>query len=483
VSTAKAQDLDSIRSNGLHESCLVFADPEALKKPSMANRNLEPNTDLTFTLDIPHLENAEQTIRIISGYQDTTLTLTDQPLTFHLPSNVSFLEFEEAYRKDSSVPYLRIAKKSSNGTHRTKIGSRSISNLHMLATQFDVPIERIELAEAHHELGQNYLVSDDPDIRKLKNLYCRDRKHHFIKSSELIETLTRLERRRGIYYTSPSNTINKGMYYWRELLRQVPEFDKLWATAVYGVQDPVGGLPSELFEFAQSLGDRVMGLLELHDELEILTENSPHNDAEWDIVNRLNYFFVLVTGLLDNLAWIALARYGLISQYHQPGKWNNVSLQMRDKNGAIAKKPFNLTISNMSQQLYDHIYNHQDLISVFYPTRDSIQHRLVLSGSRVEYLDHDWATIMVSFHPDTLAALEVLEPAKPYDLNTWGLFHFEHLRFVGPEAFSRTALSHLLAFTRKTLEILDMPAMLAGQPTLKAKVDQESPQTKDLLAR
>jgi len=446
------------------------------------------------TLDVAHLANAEQVLRTAWAYRGVDVLLSHRLVLPHLPSDIRFLELKEADLRDTGLgayigrdgpprPFLLATARGEDPDEYTEVGLEEMPHLQRIASQFSVPMETVTLAESHQALGRNLLVSDDPEMQKLRSWYGRDRKQHIITSTELTPALTRLQRRRGIYYTSPHNTVNKGLYYRRELLRRVPSFDAVWATAIYAMDAPTVGLPQELVGFVDSIGDRIMILIELRNEIELQAEDAPNNDSEWDIVNKLNYFFMLVTGLLDNLAWVALARHGQLAAYLQSGKRNNVSLQMRDKQGSIGSKPFNNVLKQMDQRMYDHVQNHQDLIAVFYPVRDAIQHRTVLSGTRLQYLDGDWASTMVHFDSDTVAAIQVLDPARPYDLNLWGLFQFDDLVLVQPDAFSRQALDRVLEFTQTFLDILDMPALLVAHPTLKAQVDQDSPEVRRLLAR
>ena len=154
----------------------------------------------------------------------------------------------------------------------------------------------------------------------------------------------------------------------------------------------------ELYNFVESFGDRVMSILQMRDELELLLEEAPNNDTEWEVVNKLNYFFVLVTGLFDNLVWLAAIRYGLYTQFNARGRSRDVVVKVSTKNGLPNPNSFQCEIAVNNRLFYDHMLNHQDLIAIFYPIRDSIQHRLVLSGCILEYLDRGWLGAHGVFH-------------------------------------------------------------------------------------
>jgi hypothetical protein len=116
----------------------------------------------------------------------------------------------------------------------------------------------------------------------------------------------------------------QGIYYWRKLHQAIPNLDRVSATALYGVEggeeEEEGGLVQALLEYAQSLGDRVMSLLQPRDELELLAENAAGMAVEWEMVNKLNYLVVLVTDLFDNIAWLASVRHQVYGRYKPAGR-------------------------------------------------------------------------------------------------------------------------------------------------------------------
>ena len=106
---AHAQEIEGMRAYGFHSQHILFVDPRYLNRLLSSDRNLDPNTDLTFTLDVAHLADLKWTLQTVLGYRDVEVTLTERVSIPHLPKAISFLNFEEADMGETGIEeYMRV---------------------------------------------------------------------------------------------------------------------------------------------------------------------------------------------------------------------------------------------------------------------------------------------------------------------------------------------------------------------------------------
>ena len=112
------------------------------------------------------------------------------------------------------------------------------------------------------------------------------------------------------YHIRTNRTANKSMYYWQRLWNLVPTLQTAWPYTVYGAADNLpGGTP--IMDFMQALYARLIGQMQACDRIGWLRYSVPTSDARDEMLNQLNYFFMLSTGVFDSLAWLAYHRFGL----------------------------------------------------------------------------------------------------------------------------------------------------------------------------
>ncbi len=111
------------------------------------------------------------------------------------------------------------------------------------------------------------------------------------------------------YYIRTNHTTNKSGYYWQRQWNLVTAFQTAWPYVVYGAAD---GLPSStpIMDFMQALYARLIGQMQACDRIGWLRYGIPTSDARDEMLNQLNYFFMLATGVFDSLAWLAYHRFG-----------------------------------------------------------------------------------------------------------------------------------------------------------------------------
>ncbi len=198
-----------------------------------------------------------------------------------------------------------------------------------LANSIGVDQETIRIVDAHMMQGYNYLVSDAENVHKTTQVLFRSRAHHAITPDELVSTLHRLQRCRGNYYLGPRQLITPRSFYYREImLQRAPAYQPMWSTAVFGID--AAGLDPDFGPFAGSLDSRITHLLQIADDMDQQAHEAADNGSRWEMVNHLQYFAMLATGLFDNIAWLTAIRYGFYRKYmDDETKRNAVALRIR----------------------------------------------------------------------------------------------------------------------------------------------------------
>jgi hypothetical protein len=196
----------------------------------------------------------------------------------------------------------------------------------------------------------------------------------------------------------------------------------------------------------------------------------PTSDARDEMLNQLNYFFMLATGVFDSLAWIAHHRFGLQERREQ------VTLRAERSNGRA--NPFFEHLDGFALPLTTFLRDQQQQarIALFYAPRDTIQHRLVLTGAHYNsgYLTSDCNIAYVS--REDAQAIHVVDRRVPENepFSEWGLMPLleqPEKVILEPYRFTCTALRFLFPFVNEVLRLLDVPGWVGGRPDMKAAAD------------
>jgi hypothetical protein len=472
----------------------------------MNRSNSQPeNHELSFTLDISDMtaEDARSLVEKVSGYGVTDLAIygadahnvlqkvvTGGPtsllqysslLTSSLRLQISLDTVEAENASDER--YFRVVVKSPSYEKDRHIRLLSQREAQQRAQGIGVPVEALCLVHGHAFLRRNYLVSAREDVSKAaKEMYRRGRavsdmfkgqSQHYITPDQVDGTLKRLQRLRGEYYLRPHHTIKPRSFYYREvMLQEVPAYQPMWSTAVFGIKE--ANLEPDLEPLGSSLDHRMTALLQVRDDLEQHAHEVADNGTRWEMLNLLQYFAMLATGLFDNLAWLTAVRYGFYREYmDDEGKRRSVMLRIRkDANGQLLPNQFHYKIQNANRKLYDLIVSVQDLMDVLYPIRDSVQHRFILGTIIWHNNNEGWSRVMIDLPGESYAALTRYEARAPGSLKSWGHYPsgIPGRQSIEPSTFAKQAMEELLTFTQSALSLMNFPDMVAAYPALHAKV-------------
>ncbi len=190
------------------------------------------------------------------------------------------------------------------------------------------------------------------------------------------------------------------------------------------------------------------------------------------MLNQLNYFFMLSTGVFDSLAWLALHRFNL-------RKGNRLDITLRAEKFLGKENPFfrqlDVAAPHLTPFLRDR--HQQDRIAVFYAPRDTVQHRLVLTGAHFNTGQVISDCNIAFLSREDAQAIQNIDRMIPENMpfTEWGLLSFSgdaDKILLEPYRFTCAALRFLFPFVSDVLDRLDFPGWIGAHPPLKETADK-----------
>lgn len=277
----------------------------------------------------------------------------------------------------------------------------------------------------------------------------------------------------GAYRVDPTHTFNRGLYYLRRFQTLVSTFQEGAIYTQYGLEHLPRAL--EMQDFLQSLQARLMAQMKAYDQIGWLRYSPPNNDTQDEILDLLNYFIILTTGVFDSLAWLAAHRFEVYPLTEM--ERNKFKITLQDKPRRRNDETFFETLAGKAPALVDYLSTPdiQNKISLFYGPRDGIQHRLLPRGALFISAQHVIDCSVVSLNSDHAAAImRVDAPDSENDpFSLWGLWSLApDDTILEPYCFSGTALRFLLPFVDDILKLLDFSSWVGSHSDLKVQADE-----------
>jgi hypothetical protein len=118
----------------------------------------------------------------------------------------------------------------------------------------------------------------------------------------------------------------------------------------------------------------------------------------------------------------------------------------------------------------------QAKITLFYAPRDTIQHRLVLTGAHFNSGQIISDCNIAYLNRDDAQAIQAVDQliAENMPFSEWGLMQFPETPdkiLLEPYRFTRTALRFLFPFVDEVLRLLDFAGWVGARPDIKAAAD------------
>lgn len=320
----------------------------------------------------------------------------------------------------------------------------------------------------HQALERHLFVTQNQSLLNLAMVPRPERNVFVLKSTEARRYISLFLKAHGKYHVRTNLIVPRSSYYWQRLWHLVPTFQNTWPYTVYGEKDLPAG--DHIADHMQSLSARLIGQMQACDRIGWLRYNIPTSDGRDEMLNQLNYFFMLATGIFDSLAWIALHRFGLRERRE------NVTL--REERPIGRPNPFFTQLDTVALPLATFLRSRQQQarIALFYAPRDTIQHRLVLTGAHYNsgHITSDCNIAYVS--RDDAQAIHAVDQFIPENrpFSEWGLMLFlerPEKVILEPYRFTCTALRFFFPFVDEVLRLLDVSDWVGARPDLKAAAD------------
>lgn len=324
--------------------------------------------------------------------------------------------------------------------------------------------------KVHQALSRHLFVTLDPSILKLALVPQPEGNVFVLTPHEAQRYIDLCLKAYDKYHIRTNHTVSRSPYYWQRLWNLVPAFQTAWPYAVYGAAGSLlGGAP--IIDFLQALYARLIGQMQACDRIGWLRYGTPTSDARDEMLNQLNYFFMLATGVFDSLAWLALHRFSLT-------KVDRQDITLRAERPVGKENRFFRQLNTVAPSLVSFLRDRyqQDRIALFYPPRNAVQHRLVLTGAHfnsgqvisdcnIAYLNREDA--------QAIQAIDRMLPEyRPF--TEWGVMRLADMPekiLLEPYHFTCTALRFLFPFVSEVLEMLDFSRWIGTRPDLKAVAD------------
>jgi hypothetical protein len=385
--------------------------------------------------------NAVELLNAISGFHhQELLRVVTTPTS--LPSPEWSTEFEEVHiGEEFDRSHGLKARKVRCGTRLTSTPSR-------VPTMFD--FERIcgtrlpdleakhlqslwHVLGAHKALDGDVFVTCDPVLLRTRATIGANLSVWILKISEALDFCESTWKSEGSYRLRHFTQTDRFTYYLRRRQDLVPSTHKL-SVALW----PTRTSSSDELEYLASISDRLGYLLEAHDAIGVRYYQSAEMDPTDSMLYHLNFFMMLVTATLDNVAWVLKKLFGV--------SCSRLKTTLRRKSALRKQLGCNTAVS-------DALARWDGFIEVFYPMRDQVAHRHRIWGAGFLDDKRGDGAILAEVEQEfatAIAAVDREEKGSPY--SCWGLFECEGAIFLEPYRFARQAVIGLSALVNETLE-------------------------------
>jgi len=174
----------------------------------------------------------------------------------------------------------------------------------------------------------------------------------------------------GYFYLTPKYSVNEGYYYLFRFMKLFWEYQFAWSVVVNAHDKSLG---EQIFNQFDSLSTRLEFLCRSADKTSYYALKCPNNDTQDNALYHFGYLIMLITGVFDDLAWIIDELYSL--------KMSRRDVILKIPPDKASTKFYNSLIS-ANKDLHNYLTDSetQKKILLFYPLRDSLQHRQFIKG-------------------------------------------------------------------------------------------------------
>lgn len=268
----------------------------------------------------------------------------------------------------------------------------------------------------------------------------------------------------GIYEVTPGHRVGEWLAYTYRYKKLFSEYQRAWSAAVFAR----GQGDSEIATQLGSMSHRMGFICRAADKVSFFALNSPTNSSEASGLYHLGYLVMLVTGLFDDLAWTLNFFYdlGFNAEVFQDRK--EVGIRVPAK-GKVPKLLAELAKVNVDLYAFLTSAETQNLIQLFYPVRDRLQHRVFIAGL---HLISSFSGIVYRFPEETVS--RILN-ASPVDRGRrWGVVNGPPDNYIDPHLFALTATREVAKLTNGVLRRVCWEDLLSDATVEQKEAFEES---------
>lgn len=239
---------------------------------------------------------------------------------------------------------------------------------------------------------------------------------------ETLELVRLVLLSKSMFEVAPGFSVDDTLYRTYQRWKSFPELQEPWSIAAYCHDE--ASFPKGLFEHLGSLCRRQELLCRAADECHIHARRPRGNHEATLTLYHFAYFVMLATGLFDDLAWSAYKFHEIEPKYK-----THVDLRRPGFRDSLQRK-------NPSLRHYLNQGHVQNLLRLFYPIRDRLQHRLFIGKVVVGDLRTERDVLQL---PDGTLDLIDEQPGKE-PRKKWGVLKLGDEHYVEADRFVSTAL-------------------------------------------
>lgn len=296
-----------------------------------------------------------------------------------------------------------------------------------------------ELFTRPFEVDLFVVAGDDPFL-------VRDpARRHYVNPKDALELIRILLVSLDRYQTARSASTDENVYWGYRTSKLMPMLDR--ADLARGIGARTNDFPRALADQIVSLTKRAKLLIQAADKIGREALRRPDSTTVSQAEYHLSYLILLVTGMFDELGWIVALHHGFEPESR------DVDLRMQGR-----KQAFSQAVRKNNPSLHDYLSESRisKLLDLFYPARNHMQHRGVLSA---EVRDVGPGQRLVWHLPDE--TLRIIQTLAPDAGRHWGMFDGRAAGYIDPHLFVLAAVESVAEIANGVLSHLDWMVHLA----------------------
>ncbi|MED3952603.1 hypothetical protein P4603_10935 [Priestia aryabhattai] len=279
--------------------------------------------------------------------------------------------------------------------------------------------------------------SDNPVLKSGKS------KGNALNPEYSLELIRLLLINNGLFYINKNTTVNEGFYYLYRFKKIFNQYQEAWTIIVSAYSKLL--ITKELFEQFSSLSQRLEFACRSYDKLSFYDLKTANNDTQDNTLYHFSYFIMLITGIFDDLAWIL--------KHLNQLNLSRMEIGLKIPVNKTSTKFYNkLKQKNEKLCKYLMMQETQTQIKLFYPLRDTLQHRQFLRGIKYKNDNENIDKNLFIVPEGTVELISSLTN----DINEYGVIKVITDYYLDTHVFALKALQVVAEIVNTTLSLMEL---------------------------